>query len=192
MENFFELDTLFKIEIYNFQILENTFHIMDAASKMECDIKLLSKSICTTNIEGNNKFNYIRMAKCADAVIIRKNQNNNLDLHIIELKKDIHDKDLDKLYWQFLGAYIRVMSVLVAYSQVNNIDFYLISDKKINTSNINIDQGTSQKKNIIYDRDLFYQCKIHNSFHYLNISFFDLKTLNITKYNLQDNIDIII
>ncbi|MEI0567421.1 hypothetical protein [Brachyspira pulli] len=191
MENFFELNTLFKIEIYNFQILENTFHIMDAASKMECDIKLLSKSICTTNIEGNNKFNYIRMAKCADAVIIRKNQNNNLDLHIIELKKDIHDKDLDKLYWQFLGAYIRVMSVLVAYSQVNNIDFYLISDKKINTSNINIDQGTSQKKNKNYNRTLFDESKVKNQYRF-NVYPFNLTTLNITKYNLQDNIDIII
>lgn len=191
MENFFELDTLFKIEMYNFKILENTFHIIDIASEMKCYIKLLSKSICTTNIEGNNKFNYIRMSKCADAVIIRKNQNNNLDLHLIELKKDIHDKDLDKLYWQFLGAYMRVMSVLVAYSQVDNIYFYLISDKKINTSNINIVQSTNQKKNKNYNRTLFDENKIKNQYHF-NVYPFNLKTLNIIKYNLQDNTDIVI
>ena len=86
---------------------------------------------------------------------------------------------------------MRVMSVLVAYSQVENIDFYLISDKKINTSNINIDQGTSQKKNKNYNRTLFDESKVKNQYHF-NVYPFNLKTLNITKYNLQDNTDIVI
>ena len=91
--------------------------------------------------------------------------------------------------YQYFGAYLRIISVLLNQLKIENIYLYLIYDKLLKTKNID---STNQKKNIIYDRDLFYQCKIHNSFHYLNISFFDLKTLNITKYNLQDNTDIVI
>ena len=191
MENFERLYNIIDNNMCKFVPLnkDDIFNIRDKNSEMEINIKLTSKSICSKDIEGERKFNHLKIKKCADAIILRANQNNNLDLHIIELKKDIHDDKLKKLSDQYFGAYLRIICVLLNQLKIENIYLYLIYDKLLKTKNID---STNQKKNIIYDRDLFYQCKIHNSFHYLNISFFDLKTLNITKYNLQDNTDIVI
>ena len=191
MENFERLYYIIDNNMCKFVPLnkDDIFNIRDKNSEMEINIKLTSKSICSKDIEGERKFNHLKIKKCADAVILRENKNNNLDLYIIELKKDIHDDKLKKLSDQYFGAYLRIICVLLNQLKIENIYLYLIYDKLLKTENID---STNQKKNIIYDRDLFYQCKIHNSFHYLNISFFDLKTLNITKYNLQDSTDIVI
>lgn len=176
MKNFEKLYDIIDNNMCKFVSLNKDyiFNIKDKNSEMEINIKLTSKSICSKDIEGERKFNHLKIKKCADAVILRENKNNNLDLHIIELKRDIHDDKLKKLSDQYFGAYLRIICVLLKQLKIENID------------------STNQKKNIIYDRDLFYQCKIYNSFHYLNISFFDLKILNIIKYNLQDNTDIVI
>lgn len=191
MENFEKLYDIIDNNMCKFILLnkDDIFNIRDKNSEMEINIKLTSKSICSKDIEGERKFNHLKIKKCADAVILRENQNNNLDLHIIELKKDIHDDKLKKLSDQYFGAYLRIICVLLNQPNIENIYLYLIYDKLLNTENID---STNQKKNIIYDRDLFYQCEIYNSFHYLNISFFNLKILNIIKYNLKDNTDIVI
>ena len=189
MENFEQLYDIIDNNMCKFILLnkDDIFNIKDKNSEMEINIKLRYKSICSKDIEGEKKFNHLKIKKCADAVIIRKNKNNNLDLHIIELKKDIHDDKLTKFSDQYFGAYLRIISVLLNELKIENIYLYLIYDKLLKAENID-----STNKNITYNRDLFYQCKIYNSFHYLNISFFDLKILNIIKYNLQDNTDIVI
>ena len=191
MENFKRLYDIIDNNMCKFVSLnkDDIFNIKDKNSEMEINIKLTSKSICSKDIEGERKFNHLKIKKCADAVILRENQNNNLDLHIIELKKDIHDNKLTKFSDQYFGAYLRIISVLLNQLKIENIYLYLIYDKLLKTENID---STNKNKNITYNRDLFYQCKIHNSFHYLNISFFDLKILNIIKYNLQDSTDIVI
>lgn len=191
MENFEQLYDIIDNNMCKFILLnkDNIFNIKDKNSEMEINIKLRYKSICSKDIEGEKKFNHLKIKKCADAVIIRKNKNNNLDLHIIELKKDIHDDKLTKFSDQYFGAYLRIISVLLNELKIENIYLYLIYDKLLKAENID---STNKNKNITYNRDLFYQCKIYNSFHYLNISFFDLKILNIIKYNLQDNTDIVI
>ncbi|AFR71532.1 hypothetical protein WESB_2132 [Brachyspira pilosicoli WesB] len=191
MENFEQLYDIIDNNMCKFILLnkDDIFNIKDKNSEMEINIKLRYKSICSKDIEGEKKFNHLKIKKCADAVIIRKNKNNNLDLHIIELKKDIHDDKLTKFSDQYFGAYLRIISVLLNELKIENIYLYLIYDKLLKAENID---STNKNKNITYNRDLFYQCKIYNSFHYLNISFFDLKILNIIKYNLQDNTDIVI
>ena len=191
MENFEQLYDIIDNNMCKFILLnkDDIFNIKDKNSEMEINIKLRYKSICSKYIEGEKKFNHLKIKKCADAVIIRKNKNNNLDLHIIELKKDIHDDKLTKFSDQYFGAYLRIISVLLNELKIENIYLYLIYDKLLKAENID---STNKNKNITYNRDLFYQCKIYNSFHYLNISFFDLKILNIIKYNLQDNTDIVI
>lgn len=191
MENFEQLYDIIDNNMCKFILLnkDDIFNIKDKNSEMEINIKLRYKSICSKDIEGEKKFNHLKIKKCADAVIIRKNKNNNLDLHIIELKKDIHDDKLTKFSDQYFGAYLRIISVLLNKLKIENIYLYLIYDKLLKAENID---STNKNKNITYNRDLFYQCKIYNSFHYLNISFFDLKILNIIKYNLQDNTDIVI
>lgn len=191
MENFEQLYDIIDNNMCKFILLnkDDIFNIKDKNSEMEINIKLRYKSICSKDIEGEKKFNHLKIKKCADAVIIRKNKNNNLDLHIIELKKDIHDDKLIKFSDQYFGAYLRIISVLLNELKIENIYLYLIYDKLLKAENID---STNKNKNITYNRDLFYQCKIYNSFHYLNISFFDLKILNIIKYNLQDNTDIVI
>ncbi len=191
MENFEQLYDIIDNNMCKFILLNKDyiFNIKDKNSEMEINIKLRYKSICSKDIEGEKKFNHLKIKKCADAVIIRKNKNNNLDLHIIELKKDIHDDKLTKFSDQYFGAYLRIISVLLNELKIENIYLYLIYDKLLKAENID---STNKNKNITYNRDLFYQCKIYNSFHYLNISFFDLKILNIIKYNLQDNTDIVI
>ncbi|MEI0621113.1 hypothetical protein R4J18_10370 [Brachyspira pilosicoli] len=191
MENFEQLYDIIDNNMCKFILLnkDDIFNIKDKNSEMEINIKLRYKSICSKDIEGEKKFNHLKIKKCADAVIIRKNQNNNLDLHIIELKKDIHDDKLTKFSDQYFGAYLRIISVLLNQLKIENIYLYLIYDKLLKAENID---STNKNKNITYNRDLFYQCKIYNSFHYLNISFFDLKILNIIKYNLQDNTNIVI
>ena len=191
MENFEQLYDIIDNNMCKFILLnkDDIFNIKDKNSEMEINIKLRYKSICSKDIEGEKKFNHLKIKKCADAVIIRKNKNNNLDLHIIELKKDIHDDKLTKFSDQYFGAYLRIISVLLNELKIENIYLYLIYDKLLKAENID---STNKNKNITYNIDLFYQCKIYNSFHYLNISFFDLKILNIIKYNLQDNTDIVI
>ncbi|TXJ46117.1 hypothetical protein [Brachyspira pilosicoli] len=191
MENFEQFYDIIDNNMCKFILLNkyDIFSIKDKNSEMEINIKLTSKSICSKDIEGERKFNHLKIKKCADAVILRANQNNNLDLHIIELKKDIHDDKLTKFSDQYFGAYLRIISVLLNELKIENIYLYLIYDKLLKAENID---STNKNKNITYNRDLFYQCKIYNSFHYLNISFFDLKILNIIKYNLQDNTDIVI
>ena len=173
--------------------MENFEQLYDIIDNNMCKFILLNKddifNIKDKNSEMEIKFNHLKIKKCADAVIIRKNKNNNLDLHIIELKKDIHDDKLTKFSDQYFGAYLRIISVLLNELKIENIYLYLIYDKLLKAENID---STNKNKNITYNRDLFYQCKIYNSFHYLNISFFDLKILNIIKYNLQDNTDIVI
>lgn len=191
MENFEQLYDIIDNNMCKFILLnkDDIFNIKDKNSEMEINIKLRYKSICSKDIEGEKKFNHLKIKKCADAVIIRKNKNNNLDLHIIELKKDIHDDKLTKFSDQYFGAYLRIISVLLNELKIENIYLYLIYDKLLKAENID---STNKNKNITYNRDLFYQCKIYNSFHYLNISFFNLKILNIIKHNLQDNTDIVI
>lgn len=191
MENFEQFYDIIDNNMCKFILLNkyDIFSIKDKNSEMEINIKLTSKSICSKDIEGERKFNHLKIKKCADAVILRANQNNNLDLHIIELKKDIHDDKLTKFSDQYFGAYLRIISVLLNELKIENIYLYLIYDKLLKAENID---STNKNKNITYNRDLFYQCQIYNSFHYLNISFFDLKILNIIKYNLQDNTDIVI
>ncbi|WP_157148850.1 hypothetical protein [Brachyspira pilosicoli] len=191
MENFEQLYDIIDNNMCKFILLnkDDIFNIKDKNSEMEINIKLRYKSICSKDIEGEKKFNHLKIKKCADAVIIRKNKNNNLDLHIIELKKDIHDDKLTKFSDQYFGAYLRIISVLLNELKIENIYLYLIYDKLLKAENID---STNKNKNITYNRDLFYQCKIYNSFHYLNISFFDFDLINIIKYNLQDNTDIVI
>ncbi|MEI0524414.1 hypothetical protein R4K54_00640 [Brachyspira murdochii] len=102
---------LFDNTMCKIDVIEDIFTIKDENSNMECRIKLNSKSICSSDIEGNKKFNHLRMNKCADAVIINKNKNDKFDLHIIELKNDVHDDDLKELHKQFLGAYLRIRAI---------------------------------------------------------------------------------
>ena len=109
-------------------------------------------------------------------------------MHIIELKKDIHDDKLKKLSYQYFGAYLRIISVLLNQLKIENIYLYLIYDKLLKTKNID---STNQKKNKNYNRTLFDESKVKNQYRF-NVYPFNLTTLNITKYNLQDNIDIII
>ena len=173
---------IFQEGMYGFEIKNNIFEIEDEQSGMKYKVNLKSESICTTKIEGSCRFNYLKkLQKCADAVIITKN-SNNYELHILELKKSIHGDDLKELYEKFLGAYLRAMSIIVAYCKITKISFYLLYEKNRNNkskekNNTNF-EGTSEKKDNKYYFDLFSKDKVKNNFQ-LKISPFDTETLEI-------------
>lgn len=181
---------LFDNTMCKIDVIEDIFTIKDENSNMECRIKLNSKSICSSDIEGNKKFNHLRMNKCADAVIINKNKNDKFDLHIIELKNDVHDDDLKELHKQFLGAYLRIRAIFLAYSNdIENIKFYLIYNN-FNKSYRNIN-STNKKKDKIIERQLLSKNKIINNI-FLPIYPFNSNTLNIKKHNISLENEIII
>lgn len=181
--------------MYGFEIKNDIFEIEDEQSCMKYKIKLKSESACTNNIEGSCKFNYLkRLQKCADAVIITKN-NDIYELHILELKKSINGDDLKELSKQFLGAYLRAMSIIAAYCKIEKIYFYFLYENrnnKIYNSNIkNLDnknkendnsnfEETNEKKNNKYYFDLLLKNKVKNNFQ-LKIEPFDNYTLEIIK-----------
>lgn len=180
---------LFDNVMCKIEVIENIFTITDQKSNMQCCIKLSGKSICSLDIEGDRKFNHLRMNKCADAVIINKNVNNRFDLHIIELKNDVHDNDLKLLHQQFLGAYLRIRAIFLAYSNdIENIKFYLVYKNNINSNNNSKQNNSTNKiKDDTNLRRLFKQNKIINNV-LLKIYPFNSNTLDIIKYNINDNI----
>ncbi|MEI0516619.1 hypothetical protein [Brachyspira murdochii] len=176
---------LFDNTMCKIDVIEDIFTIKDENSNMECRIKLNSKSICSSDIEVNKKFNHLRMNKCADAVIINKNKNDKFDLHIIELKNDVHDDDLKELHKQFLGAYLRIRAIFLAYSNdIENIKFYLIYKNFNNSSNKGNINSTNKKKDKIIERKLLSKNKIINNI-FLPIYPFNSHTLDIKKHNIS-------
>ncbi|MEI0490619.1 hypothetical protein [Brachyspira pulli] len=184
---------LFDNTMCKIDVIEDIFTIKDKNSEMECHIKLSSKSICSLDIEGDKKFNHLRMNKCADAVIINKNNNDKFDLHIIELKNDVHDDDLKELHKQFLGAYLRIRAIFLAYSNdIENIKFYLVYKNNINSgNNSKQNNSTNKKKDKINERRLFAKNKIINNVP-LKIYPFDSERLDIIKCDITDNNEILI
>ncbi|PTY40032.1 hypothetical protein [Brachyspira hampsonii] len=184
---------LFDNNMCKIDVIEDIFTIKDKNSNMECRIKLSSKSICSSDIEGQNKFSHLSMDKCADAVIINKNKNDKFDLHIIELKNDIHDKDLKELHKQFLGAYLRIRAIFLAYSNdIENIKFYLVYKNNINSNNnLKQDNSTNKIKDNTNLRRLFKQNRIINNV-LLKIYPFNFYALDIIKHDITYNNEIII
>lgn len=184
---------LFDNTMCKIEVIDNIFTIVDEKSNMECRIKLSSKSICSSDIEGDKKFSHLRMNKCADAVIINKNINDKFDLHIIELKNDVHDDDLKWIHQQFLGAYLRIRAIFLAYSNdIDNIKFYLVYKNKINSNNNSkANNSTNKIKNNTNLRRLFKQNKIINNV-LLKIYPFNSEILDIIKFDITCNNEIII
>lgn len=182
---------LFDKEMCKIEVRENIFTIKDEKSNMECSIKLSSKSICSSDIEGDKKFSHLRMNKCADAVIINKNKNDKFDLHIIELKNSIHDDDLKELHKQFLGAYLRIRAIFLAYSNdIENIKFYLVYKNNVNSYS-EMNNSTNKIKDKINERRLFAKSKIINNV-LLKIYPFNSEVLDIIKYDITYNNEIFI
>lgn len=183
---------LFDNKMCKIDIREDVFTIKDKKSNMECCIKLIGKSICSSDIEGQKKFNHLKIQKCADAVIINKNSNNTFDLHIIELKNSIHDNDLKELHKQFLGAYLRIRAIFLAYSNdIENINFYLVYKNNINSyNNSKQNNSTNKIKDNINLRRLLKQNKIINNVH-LKIYPFNSNILDIIKYDISKNNEIL-
>lgn len=195
MKDFEKLYKEFKIfqdGLYGFEIKNGIIEIEDENSTMKCEIKLKSESACTNNIEGRGKFNYLkRLQKCADAVIITKN-NDIYELHILELKKSINGDDLKELSKQFLGAYLRAMSIIAAYCKIEKIYFYFLYENnnikatdtnlydKIKEKNNSNFEETIEKKNNKHYFDLLLKNKVKNNFQ-LKIEPFDNDTLEIIK-----------
>ncbi|WP_028329533.1 hypothetical protein [Brachyspira alvinipulli] len=184
---------LFDNTMCKIDVIEDIFTIKDKNSEMECHVKLSSKSICSSDIEGDKKFNHLRMNKCADAVIINKNENNKFDLHIIELKNDIHDDDLKWIHQQFLGAYLRIRAIFLAYSNdIENIKFYLVYKNNINSKSYSkTNNSTNKIKDKINERRLFAKSKIINNV-LLKIYPFNSEILDIIKYDITYNNEIFI
>ena len=174
-------------------MIEDIFTIKDKNSEMECRIKLSSKSICSSDMEGDKKFSHLKMKKCADAVIINKNNNDKFDLHIIELKNDIHDDDLKWIHQQFLGAYLRIRAIFLAYSNdIENIKFYLVYKNNTNSDNNSKQNNSTNKiKDNTNLRRLFKQNMIINNVP-LKIYPFDSERLDIIKCDITDNNEILI
>lgn len=195
MKDFEKLYKEFKIfqdGLYGFEIKNGIIEIEDENSTMKCEIKLKSESACTNAIEGNCKFNYLKkLQKCADAVIITKN-NDIYELHILELKKSINGDDLKELSEKFLGAYLRAISIIAAYCKIEKIYFYFLYknnnikatdtnlyDKIKENDNSNFEE-TIEKKNNKHYFDLLLKNKVKNNFQ-LKIEPFDNDTLEIIK-----------
>lgn len=184
---------LFDNTMCKIDVIKDIFIIKDEKSNMECHVKLSSESICSSDIEGDKKFSHLKMKKCADAVIINKNENDKFDLHIIELKNDIHDDDLKWIHQQFLGAYLRIRAIFLAYSNdIENINFHLVYKNNIDSkSNSETDNSTNKKKDKISERRLFSKSEIINN-ALLKIYPFNSDTLDIIKHDITDNNEIII
>ena len=184
---------LFDNTMCKIDVIKDIFTIKDKNSEMECCIKLSSESICSSDIEGERKFSHLRMKKCADAVIINKNENDKFDLHIIELKNDVHDDDLKELHKQFLGAYLRIRAIFLAYSNdIENIRFYLVYKNNINSKNYSeTNNSTNKIKDKINERRLFAKSKIINNV-LLKIYPFNSEILDIIKCDMTDNNEIFI
>ncbi len=184
---------LFNNTMCKIDVIEDIFTIKDEKSNMECHVKLSSESICSSDIEGERKFSHLNMKKCADAVIINKNENDKFDLHIIELKNGIHDDDLKWIHQQFLGAYLRIRAIFLAYSNdIENINFHLVYKNNIDSKSCSeTDNSTNKKKDEIYERRLFNKKKIINNVR-LKIYPFNSDTLDIIKHDITNNNEILI
>lgn len=116
-------------QFFNFYIVVNSQFVYN-----ECidDINVryninipYNECILITNIEGDSKFNHLLSRNSADIILISKNIDG-YKLDIIEMKSCITDSNINKLSYQLINGYLRIMTVLAPlHLNINKIDLYV-------------------------------------------------------------------
>ncbi|EKV58294.1 hypothetical protein A966_00880 [Brachyspira hampsonii 30446] len=120
-----------------------------------------NECILIKNIEGDNKFNHLSFRKSSDIILISKNING-YKLDIIEMKSAITDNNINKLAYQLINGYLRIMTVLSPlHLDINKIDLYVsFYDDSSLTKNLST-LITPKQKRMKYDIDNWKQSQIY-------------------------------
>lgn len=144
-----------------------------------------NECILITNIEGDSKFNHLLSRNSADIILISKNIDG-YKLDIIEMKSCITDSNINKLSYQLINGYLRIMTVLAPlHLNINKIDLYVsFYDDSSLTNNITSLPYNKQKL-MKYIIDDWKQDKIYLKNTIPN-DFFNNNKLDIMKLEYND------
>lgn len=176
-------------QFFNFYIVVNSQFVYN-----ECidDINVryninipYNECILITNIEGDSKFNHLLSRNSADIILISKNIDG-YKLDIIEMKSCITDSNINKLSYQLINGYLRIMTVLAPlHLNINKIDLYVsFYDDSSLTNNITSLPYNKQKL-MKYIIDDWKQDKIYLKNTIPN-DFFNNNKLDIMKLEYND------
>lgn len=144
-----------------------------------------NECILITNIDGDSKFNHLLSRNSADIILISKNIDG-YKLDIIEMKSCITDSNINKLSYQLINGYLRIMTVLAPlHLNINKIDLYVsFYDDSSLTNNITSLPYNKQKL-MKYIIDDWKQDKIYLKNTIPN-DFFNNNKLDIMKLEYND------
>ena len=144
-----------------------------------------NECILITNIEGDGKFNHLSLTNSSDIILISKNIGG-YKLDIIEIKSDITDSNINKLTYQLINGYLRIMTVLSPlHLNINKIDLYIsFYDDSSLTRDISNLSYTKQKL-MKYAIDDWKQNRIYLKNTIPN-NFFNSNKLDIIKLKYND------
>lgn len=176
-------------QFFNFYIVVNSQfvyneYIDDINVRYNINIPY-SECILITNIEGDSKFNHLLSRNSADIILISKNIDG-YKLDIIEMKSCITDSNINKLSYQLINGYLRIMTVLAPlHLNINKIDLYVsFYDDSSLTNNITSLPYNKQKL-MKYIIDDWKQDKIYLKNTIPN-DFFNNNKLDIMKLEYND------
>ncbi|WP_157154147.1 hypothetical protein [Brachyspira murdochii] len=144
-----------------------------------------NECILIKNIEGDNKFNHLSFRNSSDIILISKNING-YKLDIIEMKSAITDSNINKLSYQLINGYLRVITVLSPlHLDINKIDLYVsFYDDSSLTKNLST-LIPSKQQLMKYDIDNWKQSQIYLK-NIIPNKFFNSNKLNIIKLKYDD------
>ncbi|CCG57719.1 hypothetical protein WESB_2257 [Brachyspira pilosicoli WesB] len=176
-------------QFFNFYIVVNSQfvyneYIDDINVRYNINIPY-NECILITNIEGDSKFNHLLSRNSADIILISKNIDG-YKLDIIEMKSCITDSNINKLSYQLINGYLRIMTVLAPlHLNINKIDLYVsFYDDSSLTNNITSLPYNKQKL-MKYIIDDWKQDKIYLKNTIPN-DFFNNNKLDIMKLEYND------
>lgn len=176
-------------QFFNFYIVVNSQfvyneYIDDINVRYNINIPY-NECILITNIEGDSKFNHLLSRNSAGIILISKNIDG-YKLDIIEMKSCITDSNINKLSYQLINGYLRIMTVLAPlHLNINKIDLYVsFYDDSSLTNNITSLPYNKQKL-MKYIIDDWKQDKIYLKNTIPN-DFFNNNKLDIMKLEYND------
>ena len=187
-------DILAKVFKNNFFDDYNDKQYILSDNSISITIEVFENSLSIIELEGSQSFPYLQNKKCADKVVIQKENEKNYSIYIFEFSKK--RKEYDELMGQLEGACLRTLGVLSYFKNITIDKVYLffvrtdtsanpifykqeISNKKVLINNnefLELDNRSfvfseNKLKIKLLESNKTYSIKTHSKEYGLNISF---------------------
>lgn len=138
-------EVLSKIFLHNFFDDYNNKQYILSDNNISITVEVLEHSLSIKTLEGNNSFPYLKNKKCADKVIIQKENEKLYSIYIFEFSKS--KKEYNELIEQLEGAFLRTLAVIsyFKYMAINKVYLFFVR-RDISTNPIFYKREISNKK----------------------------------------------